>query len=245
MTCAIWSGALEILNQEARTRILIAADHPFVRTHYKRVLETQADFEVVGVAEDGQEAVEKASELAPNVAIIDVFMPRLDGIGAALQILKRRPETAIVMISGDDDLAFVKELIKGGPERKAFLLKDSLADIGELIRAVAAVVNGQLVLDAGIVQKLARHYVNRSLLDRLTNLERQVMMLLATGYEYSAIAESLDIDPHQVAGYADSIYAKLPKLSNGGHLPPRDQAVLAFVNYGTSTSYEFADGPCS
>ena len=153
--------------------------------------------------------------------------------------MKRRPETAIVMISGDDDLAFVKELIKGGPERKAFLLKDSVADIGGLIQAVVAVVNGQLVLDSNIVQKLARHYVNRALLDRLTSVERQVLMLLATGYEYSAIAELLDIDLRKVDGYADSIYAKLPKLSQGGHLPPRDQAILAFVNYGTSSPYEF------
>ncbi|MCH8309051.1 MAG: response regulator [Chloroflexi bacterium] len=74
-----------MLNQDIRTRILIADDHPFVRAHYKRVLETQANFKVVGVAEDGQEAVAKASELAPDVVIIDVFMPKLDGIGAALR----------------------------------------------------------------------------------------------------------------------------------------------------------------
>ncbi|MCH8309050.1 MAG: response regulator transcription factor [Chloroflexi bacterium] len=119
------------------------------------------------------------------------------------------------------------------------MLKDSVADIGGLIQAVVAVVNGQLVLDSNIVQKLARHYVNRALLDRLTSVERQVLMLLATGYEYSAIAELLDIDLRKVDGYADSIYAKLPKLSQGGHLPPRDQAILAFVNYGTSSPYEF------
>jgi DNA-binding NarL/FixJ family response regulator len=212
-----------------------------VGIYYKRVLETQAGFVVVGVAEDGLGAVKKASELAPDVVISDVLLPNLDGVGAALQILEQRPETAIVMISSYDDLKLVKDLIQREPRRKAFLLKDSLADIGDLIRAVAAVTNGQMVLDPNIVKKLTRHYVNRSLLDRLTTMERQVVMQLTAGAEDWAIAESLDIDPSEVAGFANSIYAKLPKLSDRSHLPPRDQAVLAFVHYSTSTPYELAD----
>ena len=229
------------MNEDSTTRILIADSHPFVGIYYKRVLETQAGFVVVGVAEDGLGAVKKASELAPDVVISDVFLPNLDGVGAALQILEQRPETAIVMISSYDDLKLVKDLIQREPRRKAFLLKDSLADIGDLIRAVAAVTNGQMVLDPNIVQKLTRHYVNRSLLDRLTTMERQVVMQLTAGAEDWAIAESLDIDPSEVAGFANSIYAKLPKLSDRSHLPPRDQAVLAFVHYSTSTPYELAD----
>ncbi len=229
------------MNEDSTTRILIADSHPFVGIYYKRVLETQAGFVVVGVAEDGLGAVKKASELAPDVVISDVLLPNLDGVGAALQILEQRPETAIVMISSYDDLKLVKDLIQREPRRKAFLLKDSLADIGDLIRAVAAVTNGQMVLDPNIVKKLTRHYVNRSLLDRLTTMERQVVMQLTAGAEDWAIAESLDIDPSEVAGFANSIYAKLPKLSDRSHLPPRDQAVLAFVHYSTSTPYELAD----
>jgi len=229
------------VNEDSTTRILIADSHPFVGVYYKRILETQAGFVVVGVAEDGLGAVKKASELAPDVVISDVLLPNLDGVGAALQILEQRPETAIVMISSYDDLKLVKDLIQREPRRKAFLLKDSLADIGDLIRAVAAVTNGQMVLDPNIVQKLTRHYVNRSLLDRLTTMERQVVMQLTAGAEDWAIAESLDIDPSEVAGFANSIYAKLPKLSDRSHLSPRDQAVLAFVHYSTSTPYELAD----
>ena len=229
------------MTQDVRTRILIADCHPFVRIHYKRVLETQSDFVVVGVAEDGQDAVKKASELAPDVVLIDAFLPKLDGVSATHQILEQRPKTAIVMMSSYDDPRLVKELIKRNPERKAFLLKDSLADIGDLIRVIVSVTNGQLVLDLNIVQKLGRQYVNRPLLDRLTNVERQVVMLMTAGVQDSAIAESLDIDPALMAGHIDSIYAKLPKLSGGGHLSPRDQAVLAFVHYSTSTPYELAD----
>ncbi len=229
------------MNEDSTTRILIADSHPFVGIYYKRVLETQAGFVVVGVAEDGLGAVKKASELAPDVVISDVLLPNLDGVGAALQILEQRPETAIVMISSYDDLKLVKDLIQREPRRKAFLLKDSLADIGDLIRAVAAVTNGQMVLDPNIVKKLTRHYVNRSLLDRLTTMERQVVMQLTAGAEDWAIAESLDIDPSEVAGFANSIYAKLPKLSGRGHLSPRDQAVLSFIHHSTSTPYELAD----
>ena len=222
-------------------RILIASFHPFVGIYYKRVLETQAGYTVVGVVEDGQGAVKKTSELAPDVLISDVFLPKLDGVGAALQILEQRPELAIVMISSSDDTSFVKELIKKEPRRKAFLLKDSLADIGELVRAVEAVADGQMVLDPNIVQKLTRHYVNRSLLDRMTSVERNVVMQLTAGVEEGAIAEALDIDPSEVAGYTNSIYAKLPKLSGRGHLSPRDQAVLSFIHHSTSTPYELAD----
>ena len=184
MTYAAFSGVLKRLNEDSKTRILIADGHPFVCIHYKRVLETQAGFVVVGIAKDGLDAVKKASELAPDVVISDVFLPKLDGVGAALQILEQRPETATVMISNADDmytLRLITQLIKKEPKRKAFLLKHSLADIGDLIRAVAAVVNEQMVLDPNIVKKLTSHYVNRSLLDRLTNTERQVVMQLTAG----------------------------------------------------------------
>ena len=229
------------MNEARKTRILIADCQPFLCIYYKRVLETQAGFAVVGIAEDGQDAVKKASELAPDVVVSDVFLPKLDGVGAALQILEQRPELAIVMISSSDDTSFVKELIKKEPRRKAFLLKDSLADIGELVRAVEAVADGQMVLDPNIVQQLTRHYVNRSLLDRMTSVERNVVMQLTAGVEEGAIAEALDIDPSEVAGYTNSIYAKLPKLSGRRDLSPRDQAVLSFIHHSTSTPYELAD----
>ena len=88
-----------------KLRILLADDSQFMRTAYKRILETQDNFEVVAVASDGQEALEKALELAPDVAALDVRMPRLDGIEAAHRIKRQHPGTAIVMISAYDALA--------------------------------------------------------------------------------------------------------------------------------------------
>ena len=219
----------------ATLRILVADDSQFMRTAYKRILETQDNFEVVAMASDGQEALEKALELAPDVAILDVRMPRMDGIDAAHRIVAQYPQTAIVMISAYDDLTFVTELLKNGPERKAYLLKNSLDDIGELIRVVEAVIQGQTVLDSGIVQKLARLYVrhSKSALASLTEVERNVLELMAEGYNNSSIAQSLRLETQSVEDHTTSIYGKLG-LAESGSRDQRVQAVLAFVNQGTT-----------
>ena len=100
-----------------------------MRTAYKRILDTQDDFEVVGVASDGQEALAMALELTPDVAVLDVRMPKLDGIAVALSITAKYPTTGIVLISAYDDLAFVSAIMTGGAARKAYILKNSLDDI--------------------------------------------------------------------------------------------------------------------
>ncbi|MEC7836763.1 MAG: response regulator transcription factor, partial [Chloroflexota bacterium] len=124
--------------------ILIADDSPFIRTAYKRVLETQADFIVGAVCEDGIEAVNKCSELQIDVAVLDIRMPRLDGISASKTIREKNPETAIVVVSAYDDWSYVKDLIETDSESKAYILKNSLDDIGELIRVVRKVMQGHL-----------------------------------------------------------------------------------------------------
>ena len=222
-----------------KLRILVADDSQFMRTAYKRILETQDNFEVVGMASDGEEAVQKAIELAPDVAILDVRMPKMDGIEAAHRITDHYPGTAIVVISAYDDLGFVTELFKEGPERKAYLLRNSLDDIGELIRIVEAVSNGQTVLDAGIVRKLARLYIrqSRSLLAQLDEIERNLLELMAEGYDDSSIARTLNIEEETVEDYTSSIYEKLGLSEQEGGRDRRTQAVEAFVNQITSVPY--------
>ena len=221
-----------------KLRILVADDSQFMRTAYKRILDTQDNFQVVAMAADGEEALQKAIELAPDVAVLDVRMPNMDGIEAAHRILSHHPNTAIVIISAYDDLSFVTELIRGGPEGKAYLLKNSLDDIGELIRVVEAVVEGQTVLDPAIVQKLARLHVRRSmgLPAKLTQMEQNVLELIAEGYDNSHIARTLHLDQETVESHTTSIYQKLG-LSEGENHDPRAQAVLAFVNQSTSVRY--------
>lgn len=182
-----------------RLRILVADDSQFIRIAYKRILETQDNFEVVGMAADGEEALRKAIELAPDVVILDTRMPKMDGIEAAHRIVDRHPGTAVVIISACDDLAFVTELMEDGPERKAYLLKSSLDDIGSLIQVVEAVARGQTFLDHGILQKLARLYVRqpRSRPARLEEMVQNILEIMAEGYDDWSIAPTLHLDKIQ------------------------------------------------
>ncbi|MCH7843728.1 MAG: response regulator transcription factor, partial [Chloroflexi bacterium] len=182
-------------------RILVADDSQFMRTAYKRILETQENFEVVGMAVDGEDALQQAIDLVPDVAILDVRMPKLDGLETAHRIRLQHPGTAIVMISAYDDLAFVAELLKNGPEGKAYLLKSSLDDIGELIRVIDAVTKRQTVLDPSIVLKLTSLYIRQDVpqSERLTHAQRSVLELIAEGRDDSYIARNLGLEEESVA----------------------------------------------
>ena len=142
--------------------ILIADDSPFIRTAYKRVLETQADFVVASVCEDGLEAVNQCSELQIDVAVLDIRMPRLDGISASKTIREKNPEISVVVVSAYDDWSYVKDLIENDSKAKAYILKNSLDDIGELIRVVRKVMQGHLILDNALIEKLVGYYERHS-----------------------------------------------------------------------------------
>ena len=157
-----------------RLRILIADDSHFMRIAFKKILETQEDFEVVALAADGEQALEQAIQLAPDVAILDIRMPKLDGLETARRITGHHPGTAIVIISAFDDLSFLAELVRDGLKSRAYLLKSSLDDIGQLIHTVEAVTKGHTVIDPNMVHKLARLYSRRShwLPVQLTEIEQ-------------------------------------------------------------------------
>ncbi len=212
-------------------RILVADDNQFMRTAYKRILDTQDEFEVVGMASDGQEALEKALELGPDVAILDVRMPKMDGIQAAHKITAHNPQTGIVLISAYDDLAFVSAIMKDGATRKAYILKNSLDDIAELIRVVEAVADGQAVLDPAIVQKLLAIYNRQSGSQSapLTETEENVLKLMLEGYDEDTIAQTLGLPPEPVEAFAASGCEKLGLTEQDG-LDRAPRAVQALVN---------------
>jgi DNA-binding NarL/FixJ family response regulator len=223
-------------------RIILADDSQYIRTAYRRVLETQSHFEVVGVAEDGEEAVQKAKELQPDVAVLDVRMPKLNGIDAAHQILEDKPDVGIVVISAYDDMEFVRQLFQGSPTGKAYLLKTSLDDIGELIRVVEAVANGATVLDSTLVQQLVRIHLNRdnSFLLQFTETEREIWEFVAGGYENSETAATLGVTESQVSEVAGRLIDALG-ISNPNDVDVRSQAVAQFVNANTEVPYTVDD----
>ncbi len=212
-------------------QILIADDSEFMRIAYKRILESQANLRVVAMASNGEEAVQKAAESAPDVAILDIRMPKVDGIKVAHEILEQRPGTAIVIISAYDDLSFVADLMQNGAGRKAYLLKNSLSDISELIRIVEAVDQGHTVLDSGIVHKMARLYCKHSeaLTAALTDAEQDLLCLMAEGYDDAYICRTLHLDQDQMVEKSDSIYRKFG-IDNGTARERRIKAIQAFVD---------------
>lgn len=220
-----------------KLRVLVADDKEFMRVAYKCILETQEHIEVVGMASDGEEAVRLAAEFQPEVAILDVRMPRMTGIEASQRITEQKPGTGIVIISHYDDTECILEFLKDGPEGKAYMLKTSVDDIDELIRAVHAVSQGQTVLDPSIVQRLAGlHAVQTgSPVSDLTEREREVLSLMAKGYNNAAIAEELVVEERTVENHTNSIYAKLNLTKSPGY-HRRVQAVLAFVTQSSATT---------
>ena len=213
-----------------RLQILIADDSEFMRIAYKRILESQSNFRVVAMASNGEEAVQKAAESAPDVAILDIRMPKVDGIKVAHEILRRRPGTAIVIISAYDDLSFVADLMRNGAGRKAYLLKNSLSDITELVRIVEAVDQGHTVLDSGIVHKMARLYSKHSdvLQTTLTDMEQDLLGLMAEGYDDAYICRALHMDQEQVDDISESMYGKFG-IDQETAQERRIKAIQAFV----------------
>jgi DNA-binding NarL/FixJ family response regulator len=223
----------------ATTRIIFADDSQFIREAYKRILETQSHFEIVGIAEDGEEAVRLVNELTPDIAILDIRMPKLTGIEAAEQIISTNPSVGIIIISAYDDLNYVRKLLKDGPSGRGYILKTSLDDIGELIRVVEAVAQGGTVLDQELVQKIVRLMVETETtgISELDATEREVYELLVGGFEDSEIARTLRLTVEDIKAISSSATAKLGIL-NPGELDSRTQAVQHFINRFTQVVYE-------
>ena len=215
----------------SQLRILVADDNQFMRTAYKRILDTQDDFEVVAMAADGEDALGKAVALGPDVAILDIRMPKMDGIEAAHRITDRHPLTGIVLISAYDDLAFVSAIMKDGASRKAYILKNSLDDIAELIRVVEAVAQGLAVLDPAIVEKLMAVYVRQSGAQPLafTDMEEEVLRLMLAGYDDYSIKRNLGLKQEPMEVIAASACAKLGVTEYNGDRNSR--AVQSLVNH--------------
>ena len=218
--------------------ILIADDSPFIRTAYKRVLETQADFVVSSVCEDGLEAVEKCSQLEIDVAVLDIRMPRLDGISASKTIRENNPSISVVVVSAYDDWSYVKDLIETDSKSKAYVLKNSLDDIGELIRIVRKVMQGHLILDNVLIEKLIGYYERHSSdSGNLSGRELEIISRGCKGMTLQEIASDLEIPPSDVEVIQGLVEEKL-NVSGDDYLSAQANSTIAFLNLCVSLSLE-------
>ncbi|MBM04305.1 MAG: hypothetical protein CL766_05920 [Chloroflexi bacterium] len=190
--------------------IVIADDSPFIRTAYQRILETQYNFSVVAVAEDGEQAIEKVTELQPDVLVIDVRMPKLDGIEASKRIRKTFPNIALVVVSGHDDVDLVLSLFEDFTGSKSYIQKNSLDDVGELIRVVELSLEGKVTLDPNIVSKLINSYKlkYKDAENILSDSELKILSLYANGFDEDYIADELQNNVDEINKLIDSITSK-------------------------------------
>ncbi len=193
-------------------RILLADDHVVMRGGLRLLLEREADFEVVGEAADGRETVELARKLEPDVIVMDVAMPNLNGIEATRQVVSAHPEIAIVVLSMHSDESYVLRALKAGA--RGYLLKDSAE--GDLIRAIRAVQERKAYFSPAISKLLVEDYMRQmqqrnveDSYDLLTNREREVLQLLAEGKSNKEVAQMLNLSLYTVETHRGNLLQKL------------------------------------
>lgn len=191
-----------------RLRILVADDHAIMRQGLRALLETAGDLEVVAEARTGREALARALELAPDVVIMDVSMPDLNGLDAASRLREKCPNTRVVMLSMHADAEYVYRAFAAGAD--GYLLKESAVD--EIITAVRAAHAGRRYVGAGIDIDGALHDVMRkavSPLESLSAREREVLQLVVEGHTSAAIARMVHLSSKTVDTYRSRVMRKV------------------------------------
>jgi DNA-binding NarL/FixJ family response regulator len=195
-----------------KLRILLADDHIVMRTGLRALLERQPNLEVVGESENGRETVELVASLGPDVVVMDVAMPVLNGIEATKTIVTQRPATAVVILSMHADESYVMRALKAGA--RGYLLKDSAA--ADLISAIQAVSQNKSFFSPKVSRILAEDYVRVlkqkgavDSYDLLSSREREILQLLAEGKANKEVATALNISPYTVETHRRHILEKL------------------------------------
>jgi two-component system response regulator NreC len=194
------------------TKIFIADDHTIVRQGLRKILEGQADWTVAGEAGDGRDAVRQVIETSPDVAVMDIGLPQLNGIEAARQIARRAPQVKVLILSMYSDEAYVVQALQAGA--RGYLLKDSAGT--DLIDAIQAIVDGHSYFSPAVAGVMLDDYVRRlaekgvtDRYDALSEREREIFQLIAEGRTNKEIADLLFISTSTVETHRSHIMEKL------------------------------------
>ncbi|HUB83372.1 MAG TPA: response regulator transcription factor [Bryobacteraceae bacterium] len=190
-----------------RIRILLADDHAVVRQGFRMILSAQSDLEIVGEAGNGREAVDLAASLRPDVVVMDVTMPELNGIEATRRLTSDNPHVRVVALSMHKDSVYVREILRAGA--RGYLLKDSVAD--DLVAAVRAVAGGEGYLSPAVSNAVLDDYRKHVTdpIDLLSSREREVLQMLAEGKTNKEIAATLNLSVYTVDAHRGRIMEKL------------------------------------
>jgi len=195
-----------------KIRILIADDHTLVRAGLAAFLRLSEDFEVVGDAADGVEAIAAARKLKPDVILMDIAMPGLGGLEATIEIKKMQPDIKILVLSQYDDTLYVRRFLKAGAS--GYILKKAVTT--DLITAIHAVAAGQMYLHHAVASGIVEGYLGgdkgaspEDPYDTLSDREKEVLKLIAEGYTHKQAADILKISVRTVTAHQENICAKL------------------------------------
>jgi DNA-binding NarL/FixJ family response regulator len=214
-------------------KVVLAEDSYLVREGVRRLLESEPDIDLVGVCEDYDSLLEAIAGAEPDVLLTDIRMPPTgtdEGVRAAERLRQLRPEAGVVLLSQYADPAYALAFLEGGTEGRAYLLKERVADLDQLLAAIREVARGGSVIDPKVVEALvaARSRNAQSPLARLTPREREVLALLAEGRSNAAVADGLVLSERAVEKHINSIFAKLG-LPEARDAHRRVKAVLLFL----------------
>jgi len=217
------------LETRDKLTILIADDHPLVREALHQSLEGEEDMKVVAEAGDGEEAVKLASELKPNVVVMDIVMPKLNGIEATRKIKEIAPDTAILILTAYDDDEYVLGLLDAGAA--GYLLKSARGR--ELVGAIRAIRAGESVLHPKIIARLLKRATTAPVGEHkaselLTERESEILKLVTSGMSNKEIAEKLFLSQRTVKAHLTNIFNKLNVAS-------RSEAIVKGLQWGLVT----------